>query len=84
MAGLTPHCLRHGFASIAADLGLTEITIAALIGHSAATVTGRYIHHVDSVLCPAADRLSAQIAAAMNGREIGADIVPLSFPPAPS
>ena len=75
MAGLTPHSLRHGFASIAADLGLTEITIGALIGHSAATVTGRYIHHVDLALCAAADRVSAQIDAAMNGRDIGAEIV---------
>ena len=76
--GLTPHGLRHGFASIAAGLGLTEITIAALIGHSAATVTGRYIHHVDTVLCAASDRVSAQIAAAMdsqNGAAESADVV---------
>ena len=34
--------------SVAGDLWTTEITIAALIGHSAATVTGHYIHHVET------------------------------------
>jgi integrase len=66
---ITPHGLRHAYASVAADLGMTEITIAALIGHSAATVTGRYIHHVDSTLVAAADRVSARIAAALEGRQ---------------
>lgn len=73
--GLTPHGLRHGFASTAADLGLTEITIAALLGHSAASVTGRYIHHVDTALVAAADRVATRIAAAMDGREEGAQVV---------
>ena len=69
LAKLTPHGLRHGFASIAADLGMTEITIAALLGHSTASVTGRYIHHVDTTLVAAADRAAAKIAAAMDGNE---------------
>jgi integrase len=29
---VTPHVLRHSFASLAADLGLSEPTIGALIG----------------------------------------------------
>jgi integrase len=77
LAGLTPHGLRHGFASVAADLGLTEITISAMLGHSAATVTGRYIHHVDTALVAAADRVSARIAAAMSGEDAGAQVIPL-------
>jgi len=36
---VTPHVLRHSFASIANDLGFTEITIAALIGHAKGSVT---------------------------------------------
>jgi integrase len=32
----TPHGLRHAFASAADDLGFTEPTIAALLGHSGA------------------------------------------------
>ncbi|MBF0563086.1 MAG: tyrosine-type recombinase/integrase, partial [Alphaproteobacteria bacterium] len=77
LTALTPHGLRHGFASVGADLGLTEITIAALLGHSAASVTGRYIHHVDTALVAAANRVAARIAAAMDGREEGAEVVPL-------
>jgi len=34
LADVTPHVLRHSFASIANDLGFTEVTIAALVGHS--------------------------------------------------
>ena len=37
LADVTPHVLRHSFASIANDLGFTEITIAALVGHSKGT-----------------------------------------------
>jgi integrase len=77
LAGLTPHGLRHGFASVAANLGLTEITISALLGHSAATVTGRYIHHVDTALVAAADRVSARILAAMSGEDESAHVLPL-------
>ena len=33
LSDVTPHVLRHSFASIANDLGFTEVTIAALVGH---------------------------------------------------
>ena len=39
---MTPHVLRHGFASIANDLGFTEVTIAALAGHAKRSVTSKY------------------------------------------
>ena len=64
---VTPHTLRHGFASVANDLGLTESTVSALLGHAAGTVTGRYIHHLDAVLVAAADRVSLTVAASMGG-----------------
>ncbi len=32
-ADITPHVLRHSFASLAADLGYNEPTIATLLGH---------------------------------------------------
>ena len=62
-AGLdvTPHTLRHSFASVAGDLGYTEPTIAALLGHAAGSVTSRYIHHLDSALTAAADRVASEI-----------------------
>jgi len=59
---LTPHGLRHAFASVAADLGLMEITIAALLGHRSGSTTSRYIHHLDPVLISAADRVATTIA----------------------
>ena len=34
LSDVTPHVLRHSFASIANDLGFTEVTIAALVGHA--------------------------------------------------
>jgi integrase len=61
LVGVTPHALRHSYASVAGDLGFTEFTIAALLGHSAGSVTSRYVHHLDSVLISAADRVAAAI-----------------------
>jgi integrase len=34
-ADITPHVPRHSFASLAADLGYNEPTIATLLGHKA-------------------------------------------------
>jgi integrase len=58
---ITPHVLRHTFASIAAELGFTEMTIAGLLGHAARGVTQRYVH-LGSALVPAADRIAEEIA----------------------
>ena len=57
-ADITPHVLRHSFASLAADLGFSEPTIAALIGHTARSVTSRYVHGADAVLLAAADKVA--------------------------
>ena len=76
-ADLTPHGLRHAFASIASDLGYTEPTIAAMLGHSTGSITGRYIHHLDAALIAAADRVAGHIAAAMNGSIERAQVMPL-------
>ena len=62
---VTPHTLRHSFASIAADLGYSEPTIAALIGHKAHTVTSRYVHSADAVLTAAADAVALHIIGLM-------------------
>jgi integrase len=49
LADITPHVLRHSFASIANDLGFTEVTIAALAGHAKGSVTSKYIHTLEAV-----------------------------------
>ena len=51
---VTPHTLRHSFASLAADMGLADHTIAALLGHSRQTITSRYMHLADRALIEAA------------------------------
>lgn len=61
LEGVTSHTLRHSYASVAGDMGFTEITISALLGHAAGNVTQRYIHHLDSVLIAAADKVSGQV-----------------------
>ena len=68
---VTPHTLRHSFASVAGDLGYTEPTIAALLGHAAGSVTSRYVHHLDSVLIAAADRVAEEILRMMTARKNG-------------
>jgi len=65
LAGVTAHILRHSFASVADELGYTEATVAALLGQRSGNVTRRYIHHLDSALIAAADRVSANIHASM-------------------
>lgn len=61
LAGVTPHILRHSFASVANDLGFTEITIAALVGHSKGSVTSKYVHTLDTALIMAADTIAGYI-----------------------
>jgi integrase len=70
LAGVTPHTLRHSFASIAGDLGYPEAVIAALLGHSGGTVTARYIHPLDITLREAADRVAERINALWDDKEI--------------
>ncbi|UNU44436.1 DUF4102 domain-containing protein [Sphingopyxis sp. YF1] len=67
LEGVTPHVLRHSFASIGNDLGFTEVTIAALMGHAKGTVTSKYIHVLDAALVMAADTLAGYISALLDG-----------------
>jgi len=76
--GLTPHGLRHAYASVACDLGYSEPIIAALLGHATRSMTSRYMHHLDAALIAAADAVSDQIAAALNGRAAATKVVKLS------
>jgi integrase len=77
LAGVTAHTLRHSFASVAADLELSELTIAALLGHRKATVTSKYAHHTDATLLQAADRVAGRIASLMGEASAGAKVVEL-------
>jgi integrase len=77
LVGVTPHTLRHSFASVAGDLGFTDSTIAALLGHAAGTVTSRLIHPLDAVLVVAADKVAFAIHRMMIGTDPGLAVDPL-------
>jgi integrase len=47
---VTPHVLRHSFASLSADLGMPDHTIARLLGHTQKSITSRYIHMEKSLI----------------------------------
>jgi integrase len=74
---VTPHTLRHSFASLAADLGYSELTIAALVGHKGHSITSRYVHAADAVLL-AADTIADQLLELMGEPAITGVVVELS------
>jgi integrase len=56
---VTPHVLRHSYASLSADLGLADHTIARLLGHTQKSITSRYIHREKSAI-EASDLVAAE------------------------
>jgi integrase len=64
---ITPHTLRHSYASLASDLGFSEPVIAQLIGHKGRTITSRYVHSADAALLSAADAVADHVVALMAG-----------------
>jgi integrase len=74
---ITPHTLRHSFASLAADLGYSEPSIAALVGHKGRTVTSRYLHTADAVLLAAADAVANRTCELMRDRLPERQVIPL-------
>jgi integrase len=77
---VTPHVFRHSFASLAADLGYSEPTIAALVGHKGRSVTSRYIHSPDAVLLAAADAVANRTLELLGDRETNANVFDLKRP----
>jgi integrase len=64
--GVSVHTLRHTYASFAAELGFSELTIAGLLGPASRGVTQRYIH-IDEALVMAAKITAERIAALLDG-----------------
>jgi integrase len=78
LPNVTPHVLRHSFASAAEDIGLTLPTIAALLGHSASgSAKLGYIHKVDTALISVANRVAEKVAASMEGEAKDEDAAPV-------
>ncbi len=81
-AGLTnarSHDLRRTFASVAADLGFGDATIAELLGHARRGVTERhYVRRSDPVLLAAANMVAAQVAVGLAGSHSNTSANPLA------
>ncbi len=75
--GVSLHGLRHWFASAAAEMNFSELTIAGMLGHRVKGVTARYATAPDSALLAAADRVSARLAAALDDTDAAAKVVNL-------
>jgi integrase len=64
IAGLRIHDLRHSFASFAINDGEGLSTVGALLGHSQASTTSRYVHLMDAPQRRAAGKVGKIVAAA--------------------
>jgi integrase len=67
---ISPHGLRHWFASAAAEMNYSDFVIGGMLGHAKPGVTGRYANAPDSALLMAADRVSQRLAGALDGRHV--------------
>ena len=56
---VTPHTLRHSFASLAADMLLPDNVISGLLGHARSSVTSRYVH-LERALIEASDKVATE------------------------
>lgn len=74
------HDLRHSYASVGASGGDSLYVIGKLLGHSQQRTTQRYAHLADDPLKSAADRISKQIAAAMDGKDAAVLPIRPGFP----
>jgi integrase len=68
------HDLRHSYASLLVNSGLSLHIVGGLLGHSKPATTARYAHLQDSVMRAATERVGAIVAGIDRP---GADVVPL-------
>ena len=69
LENLRIHDLRHSFAAVGAGLGLSLPMIGKLLGHSQPSTTARYAHLAGDPMHEAADRIGAELTAAMKREE---------------
>lgn len=69
------HDLRHSFASVGVTGGAALFLMSKLLGHKHAATTQRYAHLADDPLQAAADKIAANIDAALKGNS--AEVKPL-------
>jgi len=76
ITGASAHDLRRTFATVAVELGFSELVIAALLGHKTAGVTARYARTPDKALLLAADAISERIQALLGSLSV-AKVIPI-------
>ena len=68
LEGVRLHDLRHTVGSVGAGAGLSMLMIGNVLGHKQVSTTERYSHLARGPLHDAADRISGEIAAALDGK----------------
>lgn len=74
LTDISLHGLRHWFASAAAEMNLSELTIAGLLGHHVKGVTARYATVPDSTILAAADRVSVRLRTALDEPQAASNV----------
>lgn len=64
LEGVTLHTIRHSFASVGVDEGLSLPIVGKLLGHAQASTTQRYAHVADPVRA-AGELVAGRIASAL-------------------
>ena len=59
MKELTPHYLRHSYATALAEAGVNHFTMMAILGHKNISTTTQYVHFSPEALQDAVDKLPA-------------------------
>ena len=77
LEGVRIHDLRHSFASVGVGGGLGLPIVGKLLGQSNPATTARYAHLDNDPLRRAANKIGAQISAAMKAKPGSAEISPL-------
>jgi len=60
--GVVIHSLRHTFASLAVNSGVSLYDVSKLLGHSTTQTTTRYAHHEHAVLLKASEQTALQLS----------------------
>jgi integrase len=74
ISGLRIHDLRHTYASMLVNAGLSLPTIGAMLGHTQVSTTARYSHLVDSTLRTAAEHVGQLITSAKQRAGVVVDL----------
>jgi integrase len=71
LADVRIHDLRHSFAAVGASGGDSLLIVGKLLGHRNTITTARYAHLADDPVKAAAERISSEVAALLNGKSGG-------------